>query len=215
MYNLFSCKSDKTENLKNFTLLPSDYGIFAKISITDKEKEIISLSKKISSYNKILPLAFCKLLSCNSELPDEFYKIPLEHLQKLFEDITENYEHFEELVLKYTCDEQLTDFNKLSFTFNMLSATISSGKEFSATFKNQLKESFYNISKLYLTNLYRDEILENDSVFATLPALHRFSIYFVIAIDSTDIKEKISLLRQALTEEPKMKELVNITLEKL
>ena len=215
LYNLFSCKSDKTENLKNFTLLPSDYGIFAKISITDKEKEIISLSKKISSYNKILPLAFCKLLSCNSELPDEFYKIPLEHLQKLFEDITENYEHFEELVLKYTCDEQLTDFNKLSFAFNMLSATISSGKEFSATFKNQLKESFYNISKLYLTNLYRDEILENDSVFATLPALHRFSIYFVIAIDSTDIKEKISLLRQALTEEPKMKELVNITLEKL
>ena len=215
LYNLFSCKSDKTENLKNFTLLPSDYGIFAKISITDKEKEIISLSKKISSYNKILPLAFCKLLSCNSELPDEFYKIPLEHLQKLFEDITENYEHFEELVLKYTCDEQLTDFNKLSFAFNMLSATISSGKEFSATFKNQLKESFYNISKLYLTNLYRDEILENDSVFATLPALHRFSIYFVIAIDCDDLKEKIRLLRQALEGQPQMKELVNITLEEM
>ena len=183
--------------------------------MSESNREITKLANKVDTFKRILPYAFYKLLSCNSHLPDEFYNIPLEHLKKLFKDITENAENYEELVLKHTSDEQLTDFNKLSFAFNMISATISSDKEFSVSLKNQITERFYNISKLYLTNLYRDEILENDSVFATLPALHRFSIYFVIAIDSTDIKEKIRLLRQALEEEPQMKELVNITLEEM
>lgn len=215
LFNLFSCKNSDKEQFKKFTALPSDYAIYAEISVAQSDEEIIKLSNKLNTSKRILPYAFYKLLSCKSQLPDKFYNIPLEHLKKLFKDITENAENYEELVLKHTSDEQLTDFNKLSFAFNMISATISSDKEFSVSLKNQITERFYNISKLYLTNLYRDEILENDSVFATLPALHRFSIYFVIAIDCDDLKEKIRLLRQALEEQPQMKELVNITLEEM
>lgn len=215
LFKFFSSNSQEKEQLKKFTVLPCEYGIYANISTAENKQEIIKLANKINSFNKIFPLPFCKLLSVDIQLPDKFYQIPLEHLQRLFKDLTENYNSCEGIVLKHTDDEQLTDFNKLSFAFNLISEIISSDKEFSISFKNQLKERFYTISKLYLTNLYKDEILENDYVFSTLPALHRFSIYFIIAIDSTDIKEKIRLLRQALTEEPKMKELVNITLEEL
>ena len=64
-----------------------------------------------------------------------------------------------------------------------------------------------------LTNLYNADILANEETFCTLPTSHQFAIYYVLAIEAEDFKEKISLLRQAIKLATELKQLVTFTLE--
>lgn len=213
LFSEFSSKHADTNHLKKYTILNSDVGLYAKIAVTEDINDTKRLVECLENFDEIPPCVFLKILENNFNVSNKFYRIALEKLQKLFDDIIENHKNPEDIILKYTSAEALSDFNQLSFAFNLLISFWSKEKSSNEESLIEFKNRFYEISKLLLTNLYNADILANEETFCTLPTSHQFAIYYVLAIEAEDFKEKISLLRQAIKQATELKQLVTFTLE--
>ena len=206
--NDFSHSSISSITHKIYSLLNNNVGICSKIVTTDDKDFIERMVISISDWNEILPITLEKIISKKIDLPAEFYNTPLEKQSELLKGIIIEPTTVES-ILYYTDSDNIENFGKLSFAYNLLTSVFISDTNLDFSSMQTLNTRFYEISKILLTNLYRDEILSDPTSFSILPALHRFSLYYIMAIDCGDAKEKISLLRQALKEEPEMKNLVN------
>ena len=213
LFNEFSCKHSDTEHLKKYTVLNNDVGLFAKIAVSDNIEEITRIFEKLENLNNIPPCVFLKVLENDLSSTSKVYRITLEKLQMLFNDIIKNNKNPENVILKFTCEEALCDFNQLSFAFNLLLSFWSSEKNPNKESLIEFKNRFYKISKLLITNLYNADVLANEDSFCILPDSHQFAIYYILAVESEDFKEKISLLRQAIKHKSELKLLVTFTLE--
>lgn len=214
-FNEFSCDNPESERLEKYTVLNNFIGLSAKIVTAKNDKEIKNIFEKAESLNDILPLAFYKALRCDFSLPERFYQISSENLQKLFKNIFENSDNYEQIILKYSSEEFLSDFTRLAFTFNMLNAFWSSESHAEFNTLSQFRSSYLQSAKLLLTNLYNDEVLENPQNFGVLPKEHQFAIYYISAIEASDFKEKVASLRKAINVLPEMNPLVSFTTEEI
>ncbi len=214
LFNEFSTKYTELNHLKKYTALNNRIGLFAKIIFSDNEN-VEGLIKNFEYFDKVPPYVFLKILETDLILPETFYKIPLEKLNKLFYDLATNHKITEAVLSKYTSEKFLCDFNQLSFAFNLLLSFWSSKENWSEESLRESKNKFYEIAKLLLTNLYNADVLANEENFSVLPAPHQFAIYYISAIESEDFKEKIALLRKALNTHSELKHLITFTLEEI
>ena len=211
--NDFAHNTNSSDTCEIYSSLDNCIGICAKIVTSDSEETIQQISNSVSDWNELLPLALGKIINSKIDLPTEFYSTPLEKQHELLKDIYINTDTLLEIIDYYTNNNTIETFEKLSFAFNLLTAVIISKIELDFSSMKILSSRFYEVSKILLTNLYREELLNDFSAVCILPAIHRFSLYYIMAVDCDDPKEKISLLRKALKEEPKMKNLINHILE--
>ena len=212
--NDFANTSNSLDNYKIYSSLNNTIGICSKIVTANDKKKIEQMVNSITDWDEMLPLALEKIISEKIDLPTQFYNLPSEKQSKLLKNIAVTPITLKN-ILYYTDSSNIENFCKLNFAYNLLSAILVSENQLDFISMKTLNTRFYEISKILLTNLYRDEMLNDPTSFSILPTLHRFSLYYVMAIDCDDAKEKISLLRQALKEEPEMKNLINHILEEL
>lgn len=213
--NEFSNEQVSFENCNIYSSLSNTFGISAKIVFADNKNEIQNLINEITDWQNLLPAAFSKALFSEITFPEEFYNTPTEKQQELLENVGKSKYFSANLIAKYFEDSFINNFNQLSFSYNLITSVWASIEEADNESKATLKTNFYDISRLFLTNLYNPEILENNIVFSTLSSIHRFSIYFIMAIDSTDMKEKIAYLHSAIKQDSSMKKLITFATEEL
>lgn len=188
-------------------------GISCKLLESETKEDAEELLNKIENWDEFLPLAFAKAISLKAILPEEFFDLPVESIKLLLKGIPANDKSFVQNLCVYIDTKKFKSFKHISFAYYLIAFLWLDNAKLHPDFNKTLSQSFYEISKLYLNNLYKQEVLENESIFSALPSTHRFSILFIRAIDCNNPKEKISLLRKALKEEPEMKKLINHILE--
>lgn len=150
--------------------------VIADTGSTDNTKEIASkYADTLFDFTWVND--FSKALFSEITFPEEFYNTPTEKQQELLENVGKSKYFSANLIAKYFEDSFINNFNKLSFSYNLITSVWASIEEADNESSATLKGNFYDISRLFLTNLYNPEILENDIVFSTLSPIHRFSIY--------------------------------------
>lgn len=198
---------------KMYSDVSGTIGISCKLLEAETKEDAEELLNKIEKWSEFLPLSFAKAISLNAILPEKFFDLPVESIKLLLNGIPANDKSFVQNLFVYLDTNNFKSFKQISFAYYLIAFLWLDNAKLHPDFNKTFSQSFYEISKLYLNNLYKQEVLENESIFSTLPSTHRFSILFIHARDCNDPKEKISLLRKALKEEPKMKNLINHILE--
>ncbi len=205
-----NCKSDI---LELYSTVNDTLGISAKILLSDNKNDIEEVLSQLDDAKNFSAKAFNKLVSLGVKLPDSLYDLSSAELTDLFSALKIQSSDVAENILSYTQPETIETLPQCSFALNLIANSWLYKSLLPKEFYKSFTERFYEISRILLTNLYRPEILECDDVFFTLPSLHRFAIFFVIALDSENPEEKRALLLKALEESPEMKNLIDFSLE--
>lgn len=212
---IFAHQNSDLDSCRVFAELTGPIGISAKLLDVTSKKEASKLLENVDAWDEFMPLAFGKALSLKAELPESFYSTPIENVTELLNNISNSSKDFAEAIIYYTNDDMLTDFNKITFAYYLICNAFANETELYPEFLDDLISRFYDISRIFLTQLYNPEILENDNAFPSLPALHRFSIYFIMALDSENISDKIKYLRTGLKINSDFKNLISYTSDKI
>jgi hypothetical protein len=201
--------------LELFSSISHPLGISAKVLLSDNKNYIEEVLEKLNDAKYFSAKAFNKLLSLNVNLPEVFYDLSSKDYKELFSAVKLQTADIAQNVLDYTNPEKTNLIPQFSFALELLAVSWQHNSFLPTEFYKHFSERFYEISRILLTNLYRPEILECDDVFCTLPSLHRFAIYFVIAIDSETPEEKRLYLLKALEQKEDMALLINYSIENL
>ena len=198
-----------------FAVLPGALGISARLlNTTDKETATKILSELADAEN-FAPVAFSKLLELNIPISEAFLNLSKKGADQLLSSLNLSETKTAKNVLNITSLDEISSFNQCSFAFNLIANSWFLNANLSVENFKEFQNRFYEISRLFLTNLYCSEILECDDVFCTLPALHRFAIYYVMATDAEMSEDKKFFFSKAIEAEPKMKKLVDFSIEQI
>lgn len=197
-----------------FCCLPDALGVSANLLTTTDKNSVIKALEKLSDAENFSPLAFNKLIELNIPIPTPFYNLSEKNTKKLFSALNLQETQSAENILNATSVSSINSLSQCSFYFNLIANACFSNAKLNVEYLKDFEERFYEISRIFLTNLYSAEILECDDVFCAFPALHRFAVYYIIALDSEKTEEKKQYLLKALEAEPKMKKLVDFSIEK-
>lgn len=169
------------------------------------------------NFDEFTPLAFKKLILSNVSLPDKFYLTTQEKLLYLITEISKiDSENKESLINNYCNLNNLKDFPKIIFAFNLLTNILFS--DISDSKITELALSAYtDIANTFLSQCYSNTILENEKNVSCLPATHTFAWYLLKAknLKDTSPLEYVKTLRIALQKVPQAKEIVEFLIADL
>lgn len=198
-----------------YTDLDSDQGRGARLFAASDAAQAQSILEQIKNWGEIPPTVLAHVWEIGASLPSHFYEQSWEELH----DISVRLAEFDANFVSHTLvqlqqSRDTTDFSILTFDFQMLIAALQKGSTDEAQFR-ALCIWFGGIAEEYLQNMYHPDRLKDEQSIRFLPALHRFSWYYLRAKSTAtqgDAIACIQALRQGLTQAPIMKEMIQTLL---
>ncbi|WP_373163174.1 glycosyltransferase [Agathobaculum sp. Marseille-P7918] len=198
-----------------YTDLDSDQGRGARLFATDKATQAQSILEQIQNWGEIPPTVLAHVWQIGASLPSHFYEQSSEELHDTTVRLAEydaNFAAHTLIQLHQTRD--IADFSILSFDFQLVIAALQKGSAEEGQFR-ALCIWFGRIGENYLQNMYHPDRLQDEQSIRFLPALHRFTWYFLLAKTAAtqgDATTCVHALRQSLVQAPIMKNMVETLL---
>lgn len=191
--------------------LDTDQGRGAQLFAANDAAQAQGILAQIKNWGEIPPTVLAHVWEIGASLPPHFYEQSWEELHDITVRLAEfdtNFVAHTLVQLQQTRDSM--EFPILTFDFQMLLAALQKESTDEARFR-ALCIWFGRIAEAYLKNMYHPDRLKDAQGVRFLPALHRFSWYFLLAksvATQGNAIDCIHALRQALTQAPVMKEMV-------
>ena len=215
--DIFSVIKPEEKSFSNFYEVSSTIGICAKIVNARNKVEAEKLLNKIENWEEFMPLALKNALLLKCDLPEEFYLLSSSRLAVILSDLTKATEEIADVIANHYCkDENLKEFPKISFIFNLLlNSLFNNNISLSKELKLTIIENFCFVADRYLNSCYNENLLNSEDYMNCLPMLHLFSWLLVNAF-----KEKqenplgyIKTLKEIIQKIPQAKQIVEFLIE--
>ena len=171
----------------------------------------------ITDWKEVPAPAVARVIELGGELPSAFYRQNREQLQTLAVKLCELLKP--QVVLDWMTR---SDFSAtmVSFQFycNLLMAMLQADKtwEGNGEWRASLCDRFLDAEADYMSNYYNRELLQDEAEWPALPGMHRFALCLLRgreAQEAGDSTAYMRLLRQGLSQAPKMKKMVQFLLD--
>lgn len=195
---------------------PGEIGISARLINAQSVEEGQNLLDRIEDWSMVMPLALQNAMKLGLVFPDAFYRVLPERLHSWENTLIQNDSEAVDYVLYYTKPEQIADWHRLCFAFDFLCAVCMHKESFVGEYADALSDRFAQVGALFLQEYYNPHVIANEDAIDRLPALHRFTWYYVRAVElrlEDDWVGYVKNLRTALKEAEAMRDFVNYLLD--
>lgn len=201
-----------------YTAFPGVVGVCAKLIYTQTAEEGQALLNQIEDWSILLPLALQQAMKLRLVFPDAFYRIAPERLHGLQNSLAQHCDDIAQYALYYSEPEQMTDWYRLCFAFELLCVVCMQQKNFEGAYADALCDRLPQICARFLQEYYHPNVLADESTIARLPALHRFAWYLTHATKLQQVGDEVGFLgalRSALEQVKPMKPVIQQITERI